>query len=93
MYEGLVTIDDDTISLGIFNIWMTNRSHKHIKVNNNQTMGRLQSCEENQICTVHEIVTFDQNPREGNDDKSEKNVKRETHTMSPQDIPEQLESR
>ena len=70
-YKGLVTIDDDTISLRAFNIVMTNRSNKHIKVNNNQTIGMFWSCEENQICTVHEIVTFDQNPREGKDDKSE----------------------
>ena len=34
-------------------------------------MGMFYSCEENQICTVHEIVTFDQNPREGKDEKSE----------------------
>ena len=71
MYEGLVTIDNDTINLGTFNIVMINRLNKHIKVNNNQTMCILQSCEENQICTAHEIVTFDQNPREGKDDKSE----------------------
>ena len=41
MYEGLITIDDDTISSGTFNIVMTNRSNKHIKVNKNQTMGML----------------------------------------------------
>ena len=34
-------------------------------------MGMLQSCEENQICTIHKIVTFDQKPRKGKDDKSE----------------------
>ena len=71
MYEGLVTTDDDTISLGTFNIVITNRSNKHIKVNNNQAMGMLPSCEENQICTVHKIVTFDKNPRKRRDDKSE----------------------
>ena len=71
MNEGLVTIDDDTISLGTFNIVMTNRSNKHIKVNNNQTVGMLWSCEDNQIWTVHEIMIFDQNCMEGKYDKSE----------------------
>ena len=46
-------------------------------------MGMLQSCEENQICTVHKIVTFDWKPRRGR----MKNLKRETYTVSPQGIP------
>ena len=32
-YEGLVTADDDVVSSGIFNIVMTSRSKRHIKIN------------------------------------------------------------
>ena len=38
-YEGLVTVDDHVVSSGTFNIVMTNRSNRHIKININQTMG------------------------------------------------------
>ena len=31
----------------------------------------LYSCMDSQICTLHEILTFDQNPREGRDGKSD----------------------
>ena len=37
-YEGLVTVDDNIVSSGVFNIVMTNTSNKHIKIHNNQTM-------------------------------------------------------
>ena len=40
-YEGIVTIDDDIVQSGIFNVVMTNTSMKHVKINNNQTMGML----------------------------------------------------
>ena len=66
-YEGLVTVDDNTVSSGVFNIVMTNKSNRHIKIYSNQTMGILCSCEDHQICTLHEIVTLHQNPREGRD--------------------------
>ena len=69
-YEGLVTVDDNIVSSGVVNIVMTNKSNRHIKIHSNQTMGMLHSCEDSQICTLHEIVMFDQNPREGRDGKS-----------------------
>ena len=33
----------------------------------------LQSCEGSQICTIHKIVMFDQNPKEGKDGTSDPN--------------------
>ena len=70
IYDRLVTVDDNIVSSGVFNIVMTNKSNRHIKIHNNQTMGMLCSCEDSQICIFHEIVMFDQNPREGRDGKS-----------------------
>ena len=61
-YKGLVTVDDNIVSSGVFNIVMTNMSNRHIKIHSNQTMGMLCSCEDSQICMLHEIVKFDQNP-------------------------------
>ena len=69
-YEGLVTVDDNIVSSGVFNIVMTNKSNKHIKIHSNQTMGMLHSCEDSQICTIHEILMFHKNPRKGRDSKS-----------------------
>ena len=40
-YEGLVTLDDTITSSGVFNIIMTNRSNRHIKIHSNKTMGML----------------------------------------------------
>ena len=40
-YNGLVTLDDTTVKTGIFNIVMTNRTNKHIRVNKGQTVGIL----------------------------------------------------
>ena len=70
-YEGLVTVDDNIVSSGVFNIDMTNKSNRHIKIHSNQTMGMIHSCEDSQICTLHEIVTLDQNPKEGRDGNSD----------------------
>ena len=70
MYEGFVTVDN-IVSSGVFNIVMTNKSNRHIKINSNQTMGMLCSWEDSQICTIHEIMTFDKNPRKGRDGKSD----------------------
>ena len=58
-YEGFVTVGDYIVSSGVFNIVMINKSNGCIKIYNNQTIGMLHSCEDSQICTVHEIVTFD----------------------------------
>ena len=41
---------------------MTNKSNKHIKVTKGHTMGMLKICEEDQICTIHRVVTFEQKP-------------------------------
>ena len=70
-YGGLVTMDDSIVTLGVFNIVMTNRSIRHIKIHSNQTMGMLHSCEDSQICTIHVIVTFEKNPRKGGNSKSD----------------------
>ena len=70
-YEGPVTVDDNIVSSGVFNIVMTNKSNRQIKIHNNQTMGMLHSCEDSQICTLHKIMTFYWNPRVGRDGKSD----------------------
>ena len=69
-YEGLVTVDDTITNSGVFNIIMTNRSNRHIKIHGNQTMEMLCSFEDSQICTIHEIVRFNRSPKEGRDDTS-----------------------
>ena len=69
-YEGLVTVVDTVASSGVFHIVMTNKSNRHIKIHSGQTIGMLRSCEDSQICTIHEIVSFARNPREGRDDTS-----------------------
>ena len=37
---------------------MTNTSNQHVKVTKNQTLGMLKSCDQDQICTIHRLVTF-----------------------------------
>ena len=69
-YEGLVAVDDTITSSSVFNIVMTNRSDRHIKIHTNQTMGMLQSCEDGHICLIHKIVSFDRCPKVGRDDTS-----------------------
>ena len=71
MYEGLVTVDDNIVSSGFFNIVMTNKSNRHIKIHSNQTIGMLHSFVASQSCTIHKIVTFDKDPRKGRDGKSD----------------------
>ena len=68
-----MTVDDDTVRSGVFNIIMTNESNRHIKIHSSQTLGMHHSCEDSQICTIHKIVTFDRNPRKGRDGKSDSN--------------------
>ena len=69
-YDGIVTIDDEIFQSGIFNVVMTNTSMKHIKINNNQIMGRLRPCQDDKICTIHRIVSFDKVPVTGEGDKT-----------------------
>ena len=65
-----MTVDDNIVSSGVFNIIMTNKSNRHIKIHNNQIIGMLASCEDSEICMLHEIVMFNQNSREGRNGKS-----------------------
>ena len=43
-YDGIVTLDDSVVSSGTFNIVMTNKSNKHIKVTKGHTRGMLKTC-------------------------------------------------
>ena len=61
-YEDIVTLDDSVVSSDAFNIVMTNRSNEHIKVTKGHTMGMMNTCEEDQICTIHKFVTFEHRP-------------------------------
>ena len=72
-YEGLVTVDDNIVRSGIFNIVMSNKSNRHIKIHSNQTLRMLHSCADSQICTIYKIVTFGRNPMMGRDGKSDSN--------------------
>ena len=56
-YEGLVTFDKNIANSGSFNIVMTNNSSRFVKITKNQTLGMLKSCDSDQICTIHRIVT------------------------------------
>ena len=83
-YESIVTLDDSVVSSGTFNIVITNRSNRHIKVTKGHTMGMMKTCEEDQICTIQQrVVNFEQRP------VSEKEVKSEFQKVekSPYHIP------
>ena len=58
-HNGLVTFDEHTAKAGSFDIVMTNNSNQHVKVTKNQTLGMLKSCDQDQICTIHKLVTFE----------------------------------
>ena len=84
-YEGLVTLDEQTASSGSFDIIMTNNSNRYVKVTKNQTLGMLQSCDADQMCTIHRIVTFEPKPfeREGIKPKPlEKEVTNPNHSKN-----------
>ena len=49
---------------------MTNASMKHVKINNNQTMGMLRTCQDDKICTINRIISFDKVPAKGEGDKT-----------------------
>ena len=38
---------------------MTNNSSRFVKITKNQTLAMLKSCDSDQICTIHRIVTFE----------------------------------
>ena len=69
-HEGIVTIDDEIFQSGIFNVVMTNTSMKHIKINSNQTMGMLRTCQDDKMCIIHRTVSFDKVPMKGEGDKT-----------------------
>ena len=46
-------------------ILATNNSNQHVKVTKNQTLGMLKSCDSDQICTIHRLVTFEPKSLEG----------------------------
>ena len=77
-----VTVDENIVRSGVFNIVMTNKSNRHIKIHSNQTKGMLHSCDDSQICTIHEIIRFDKNPRKGRDGKSDPDLYH-VHTGNP----------
>ena len=58
---------------------MTNNSNQHVKVTKNQTLGMLKSCDSDQICTIHRLVTFEPKSLEGEGIKLD-------HTKSSQTI-------
>ena len=70
-YKGIVTLDDSVVSSGTFNTVKTNRSNKHIEVTKGHTMDMLKTCEEDQICTIHRVLTFEQKPLKKMEVKSE----------------------
>ena len=69
-YEGIVNTNDEIFQSGIFNAVVINTSMKHVKINNNQTMGMLSTCQDDKICTIHRIVSFAKVPVKGEGDKT-----------------------
>ena len=64
---------------------MTNNSNRYVKVTKNQTLGMFQSCDSDQICIIHRIVTFEPKPfkREGIKPKPlEKEVTNPNHSKN-----------
>ena len=43
---------------------------KHVKINNNQTMGMPRTCQDDKICTIHRVVSFDKVSVKGEGDKT-----------------------
>ena len=67
-------MDEEVNSSGIFEIAMTNTSFKTVKIRKNTHMGILKSCDENEICTIHNIVTFEKPKGKTKPEKVEKNM-------------------
>ena len=57
-YNGTVVMDDDVKRSGILEIAMTNTSWKAVKIRRNTNMGLLKSCVQDEICTIHQILTL-----------------------------------
>ena len=59
-YDGIVVIDQEVKSSGIFHIVMTNKSQKTIKINKNSGLGLLKSCDQENISTIHTIASSEE---------------------------------
>ena len=59
-YDGIVVIDQEVKSSGIFHIVITNKSHQTIKINRNSGLGLLKSCDQENISTIHTIASFEE---------------------------------
>ena len=57
-YEGTIVMDDEVKNSGILHIAMTNQPDRHVKITRNASMGLLKSCVEDEVCTIHRVVTF-----------------------------------
>ena len=73
-YNGTVLMDNEVVSSGIFEIVMTNTSYKTVKIRKNTNMGLLKSCMQEQICTIHEIITFETPKGKTEPEKVKKNL-------------------
>ena len=78
-YHGTVLMDNDVITSGVFEIAMTNTSWKTVKIRRNTNMGLLKSCIEEEICTIHEIITLEK-PK-GEKKSKEKKVKKNVYAI------------
>ena len=58
--DGVVVIDHDVKASGTFNIYMTHKTHKTIKINRNTPLGLLKTCNQENISTIHTIATFEE---------------------------------
>ena len=58
-HDGIVVIDKEVKSSGIFHIVMSNKSHQTIKVSRNYSLGLLKSCDQKNIETIHKIASFE----------------------------------
>ena len=65
-------MDNEVVSSGIFKIVMTNTSYKTVKIRKHTNMGLLKSCVNEQICTIHEIITFEKPKGKTEPEKSQK---------------------
>ena len=81
-YDGIVTITEEVVKSGSFKVVMTNTSNKHVKINNNQTLGMLRSCQNKQICSLHEIVTFEPIPQSREREETKQKPKTKAQKMT-----------
>ena len=80
-----MVMDNEVVNSGIFYVAMTNGSSRDIKINHGQIMRMLKSCNEDNICTIHKIATFQQTSEVTNHNWSKKKC-----TVSQLEIPRQV---